>query len=122
MDKKHIQVINMKKIEAIIRPYKLEEVREALQKVGVEGMSVTEVKGFGRQKGHTEIYRGSEYQVDFLPKMKIETVVDSDLVSEVTKAIIDAAKIGKIGDGKIFVSDIGEAIRIRTEETGIEAL
>ncbi len=122
MDKKHIQVINMKKIEAIIRPYKLEEVREALQKVGVEGMSVTEVKGFGRQKGHTEIYRGSEYQVDFLPKMKIETVVDSDLVREVTKAIIDAAKIGKIGDGKIFVSDIGEAIRIRTEETGTEAL
>lgn len=122
MDKKHIHKIKMKKIEAIIKPYKLEEVREAVQEKGVTGMSTTEMKGFGRQKGHTEIYRGSEYTVDFLPKLKIEIVVDDDVCQEVVEAIIKSAKTGKVGDGKIFVSDINQAIRIRTEETGAEAL
>ena len=112
----------MKKIEAIIKPFKLEEVKEALHELGVQGMTVIEAKGFGRQKGHTEIYRGSEYTVDFLPKLKIEIVVTDDLVERATAAIIKGAKTGKIGDGKIFVSDVREAIRIRTEEKGEQAV
>jgi len=112
----------MKKIEAIIKPFKLEEVKDALAEIGMEGMTVSEVKGFGRQKGHTEIYRGSEYTVDFLPKIKLEVVVSSDRVDVAIKAIISAAKTGKIGDGKIFVSDVEEAIRIRTEEAGEKAV
>ena len=112
----------MKKIEAIIKPFKLEEVKEALSELGIEGMTVTEVKGFGRQKGHTEIYRGSEYTVDFLPKIKIEVVLGDPLVEQATTAIIKAAKTGKIGDGKIFISNIEEAVRIRTEETGDKAV
>ncbi len=112
----------MKKIEAIIKPFKLEEVKEALAELGIEGMTVTEVKGFGRQKGHTEIYRGSEYTVDFLPKIKLEVVLVDSLVEEASKAIINAAKTGKIGDGKLFISEIEEAIRIRTEETGDKAV
>lgn len=112
----------MKKIEAIIKPFKLEEVKEALAELGIEGMTVTEVKGFGRQKGHTEIYRGSEYTVDFLPKIKLEVVLVDSLVEAATRAIIDAAKTGKIGDGKLFISNIEEAIRIRTEETGDKAV
>jgi nitrogen regulatory protein P-II 1 len=106
----------MKKIEAIIKPFKLEEVKDALAEVGVEGMTVSEVKGFGRQKGHTEIYRGSEYVVDFLPKIKIEIVVTDDKATVATDAILKAAKTGKIGDGKIFILDVKEAIRIRTSE------
>ena len=112
----------MKKIEAIIKPFKLEEVKEALAELGIEGMTVTEVKGFGRQKGHTEIYRGSEYTVDFLPKIKIEIVLNDDLVDSASNAIVKAAKTGKIGDGKIFISTVEEAIRIRTEETGNKAV
>jgi nitrogen regulatory protein PII len=112
----------MKKIEAIIKPFKLEEVKDALAEIGIEGMTVTEVKGFGRQKGHTEIYRGSEYTVDFLPKIKLETVVSDDIVNQATAAIIKAAKTGKIGDGKIFVSSVDQAVRIRTEETGDKAV
>lgn len=112
----------MKKIEAIIKPFKLEEVKEALSELGIEGMTVTEVKGFGRQKGHTEIYRGSEYTVDFLPKIKIEIVLNDDLVDSASNAIVKAAKTGKIGDGKIFISVVQEAIRIRTEETGDKAV
>ena len=112
----------MKKIEAIIKPFKLDEVKEALQDVGVQGLSVIEVKGFGRQKGHTELYRGAEYVVDFLPKVKIEAVLDDDQVDGAIKAIIDAAKTEKIGDGKIFVSPVEQAIRIRTGETGTDAL
>ena len=112
----------MKKIEAIIKPFKLEEVKEALHEAGVEGMTVSEVKGFGRQKGHTEIYRGSEYTVDFLPKIKLEIVVSDDVVAKAVAAIVGAAKTGKIGDGKIFVSAIEEAIRIRTEERGEHAV
>lgn len=112
----------MKKIEAIIKPFKLEEVKEALSGLGVEGMTVTEVKGFGRQKGHTEIYRGSEYTVDFLPKMKIEVVLPDDQVNEAVEAIIKGAKTGKIGDGKVFVSNIENAVRIRTGETGDQAV
>ena len=112
----------MKKIEAVIKPFKLEEVKDALHEVGIEGMTVSEVKGFGRQKGHTEIYRGSEYTVDFLPKIKIELVVSDSKESEATGAIIKAAKTGKIGDGKIFVSEVTEAIRIRTEEKGDSAV
>ncbi|QPM89953.1 P-II family nitrogen regulator [Pseudooceanicola algae] len=112
----------MKKIEAIIKPFKLDEVKEALQDVGVQGLSVIEVKGFGRQKGHTELYRGAEYVVDFLPKVKIEAVLDDDQVDSAIQAIIDAAKTEKIGDGKIFVSPIETAIRIRTGETGTDAL
>jgi nitrogen regulatory protein P-II 1 len=113
---------NMKKIEAIIKPFKLEEVKDALAEIGVEGMTVTEVKGFGRQKGHTEIYRGSEYTVDFLPKIKIEVVLGDGLVETATAAILKAAKTGKIGDGKIFVSPVEEAVRIRTDETGEKAV
>ena len=112
----------MKKIEAIIKPFKLDEVKEALQEVGLKGMTVTEVKGFGRQKGHTELYRGAEYVVDFLPKVKIEIVLDDDLVDAAITAIIDAAKTDKIGDGKIFVSTVEQAIRIRTGESGPDAL
>jgi nitrogen regulatory protein PII len=112
----------MKKIEAIIKPFKLEEVKDALAEVGVEGMTVSEVKGFGRQKGHTEIYRGSEYTVDFLPKIKIDVVVAENLVEPATAAILKAAKTGKIGDGKIFVSPVEDAIRIRTEEKGDKAV
>lgn len=112
----------MKKIEAIIKPFKLEEVKEALAELGIEGMTVSEVKGFGRQKGHTEIYRGSEYTVDFLPKIKIEVVVSEEASESVTAAIIKAAKTGKIGDGKVFIAPISQAVRIRTEETGEKAL
>ncbi len=112
----------MKKIEAIIKPFKLEEVKDALADLGLEGMTVTEVKGFGRQKGHTEIYRGSEYTVDFLPKIKIELVVPDDLVEKAAQSIVITAKTGKIGDGKVFISPVEEAIRIRTEETGDKAV
>ena len=112
----------MKKIEAIIKPFKLDEVKEALQEIGIQGLSVIEVKGFGRQKGHTELYRGAEYVVDFLPKVKIEVALDDDQVEPAIAAIIDAAKADKIGDGKIFVSTIEQAIRIRTGESGSEAL
>jgi nitrogen regulatory protein PII len=112
----------MKKIEAIIKPFKIEEVKDALSEIGIEGMTVTEVKGFGRQKGHTEIYRGSEYTVDFLPKIKLEVVVADDLVDAAIKAISDSAKTGKIGDGKIFVLSVENAIRIRTGETGNQAV
>ncbi len=112
----------MKKIEAIIKPFKLEDVKEALSSLGVAGMTVSEVKGFGRQKGHTEIYRGSEYTVDFLPKIKIEVVLGDAVVSSAVDAIIKAAKTGKIGDGKVFVTTIENAIRIRTEETGEQAV
>ncbi len=112
----------MKKIEAIIKPFKLEDVKEALAEIGIEGMTVTEVKGFGRQKGHTEIYRGSEYTVDFLPKVKFELVLADDRVEQAKQAIIKSAKTGKIGDGKIFVTQIEEAIRIRTDERGENAV
>ncbi len=112
----------MKKIEAIIKPFKLDEVKEALQEIGIQGLSVTEVKGFGRQKGHTELYRGAEYVVDFLPKVKIEVVLSDDMADAAIEAIIDAAKTDKIGDGKIFVSDVSRAIRIRTGESGDDAL
>jgi len=112
----------MKKLEAIIKPFKLDEVKEALQEFGIQGLSVIEVKGFGRQKGHTELYRGAEYVVDFLPKVKIEVVLDDDQVDGAIEAIIDAAKTEKIGDGKIFVSSVEQAIRIRTGESGSDAL
>ena len=112
----------MKKVEAIIKPFKLDEVKEALQEIGIQGLSVIEVKGFGRQKGHTELYRGAEYVVDFLPKVKIEVALDDDQVEPAIAAIIEAAKTDKIGDGKIFVSTIEQAIRIRTGESGSEAL
>ncbi len=112
----------MKLIKAIIKPFKLEEVKEALAEIGIEGMTVSEVKGFGRQKGHTEIYRGSEYTVDFLPKVKLETVVSDDLVTKVVDAIVSSAQTGKIGDGKLFIIPIEEAVRIRTGEKGDEAL
>ena len=112
----------MKKIEAIIKPFKLEEVKDALSEIGIEGMTVSEVKGFGRQKGHTEIYRGSEYTVDFLPKIKIETVLPDNLTEQAIQAIIKAAKTGKIGDGKVFISTVEEAIRIRTDEKGDSAI
>ena len=112
----------MKKIEAIVKPFKLDEVKEALQGIGIQGMTVTEVKGFGRQKGHTELYRGAEYVVDFLPKIKIEAGIADDQLDQVIEAISGAAQTGKIGDGKIFVSELMDAIRIRTGETGGEAL
>ena len=112
----------MKKVEAIIKPFKLDEVKEALQEIGVQGLNVIEVKGFGRQKGHTELYRGEEYVVDFLPKVKIEVVLDDDQVDAAIEAVTEAARTGKIGDGKIFVSPVEQAIRIRTGESGSEAL
>ena len=112
----------MKKIEAIIKPFKLEEVKDALAELGVEGMTVTEVKGFGRQKGHTEIYRGSEYTVDFLPKVKLEIVLSDEITDKAVATIVAAAKTGKIGDGKVFVLRVESAVRIRTEETGDKAV
>jgi len=112
----------MKKIEAIIKPFKLDEVKEALQEVGLQGITVIEAKGFGRQKGHTELYRGAEYVVDFLPKVKIEVVLSDDMLDKAIEAIQKAAKTGRIGDGKIFVSSVEEAIRIRTGETGNDAI
>ncbi len=112
----------MKKIEAVIKPFKLDEVKEALQDLGVQGMTVMEAKGYGRQKGHTELYRGAEYVVDFLPKIKIEMVVPDDLANAVVDAIVAAARTGRIGDGKIFVTDVADVIRIRTGETGAQAI
>ena len=112
----------MKKIEAIVKPFKTEAVKDALAEVGVEGMTLSEVKGFGRQKGHSEIYRGSEYTVDFLPKVKFEIVVSDDRAQRVVEAILSSARTGKIGDGKVFVTEVEQAIRIRTEETGPEAV
>jgi len=112
----------MKKIEAIIKPFKLEDVKEALSEIGIEGMTISEVKGFGRQKGHTEIYRGSEYTVDFLPKVKFEIVLADDRIAKAVEAIVSSAKTGKIGDGKVFILPIEDAIRIRTEERGDAAI
>jgi nitrogen regulatory protein PII len=112
----------MKKIEAIIRPFKLDEVKEALTEEGVHGLTITEVRGYGRQKGHTETYRGSEYRIEFVPKIKIEVIVDSEQVEKVVDAILRTAKTGEVGDGKIFIYNIEEAIRIRTEESGKDAL
>jgi nitrogen regulatory protein P-II 1 len=112
----------MKKIEAIVKPFKLDEVREALSEIGVSGLTVTEVKGFGRQKGHTELYRGAEYVVDFLPKVKVEVVVADSLAEKAVDAIVNAARTGKIGDGKIFVFDVAQVVRIRTGETGEDAV
>jgi nitrogen regulatory protein P-II 1 len=116
------QAVTMKKIEAIIKPFKLDEVKEALQEVGLQGITVNEAKGFGRQKGHTELYRGAEYVVDFLPKVKIEIVLADELLDKAVEAIQNAARTGRIGDGKIFVSDVQQAIRIRTGESGTDAL
>jgi len=112
----------MKKIEAIIRPFKLDEVKEALVEEGIRGLTISEVRGYGRQKGHTETYRGSEYQIEFIPKIKIEIVVDDALLDKVIDAILRTAKTGQVGDGKIFISDVQEVIRIRTEESGSQAL
>lgn len=112
----------MKKIEAVIKPFKLDEVKEALHEIGLQGLTVTEAKGFGRQKGHTELYRGAEYVVDFLPKVKIEVVCDDDMVERAVEAIVSAARTGRIGDGKIFVSPVEEVIRIRTGERGSDAV
>ena len=112
----------MKKIEAIIRPFKLDDVREALTEIGVKGMTLTEVKGYGRQKGHSEIYRGSEYQIDFLPKIRVEVVVSEEFANKVVETILKTARTGQVGDGKIFVSTIDEVIRIRTEESGEDAI
>ncbi|WP_457570460.1 P-II family nitrogen regulator [Desulfovulcanus sp.] len=112
----------MKKIEIITRPYKLDEIKASLTELGIKGMTVSEVKGFGRQKGHREVYRGAEYQVDFMPKVKIEIVVDDNLVSEIIKVTQEAARTGKVGDGKIFIMPVDEVIRIRTGEHGIEAI
>ena len=112
----------MKKIEAIIRPFKIDDVREALSEIGVRGMTLTEVKGYGRQKGHTELYRGSEYHIDFLPKIKLEIIISDNMVEKVVDAIIKTSKTGQIGDGKIFVYPVEDAIRVRTEESGDDAL
>ncbi len=112
----------MKKIEAIIKPFKLDDVKEALKEIGVQGLTVTEVKGFGRQKGHTELYRGAEYVIDFLPKIKLDIAVPDDMVTKVVDSIIDSARTGKIGDGKIFIHSLEEVIRIRTGERGEDAL
>jgi len=117
-----VSLLNMKKLEAIIKPFKLEEVKEALAELGIEGMTVTEVKGFGRQKGHTEIYRGSEYTVDFLPKVKLEIVLADEMVDKAVEVVVTAAKTGKIGDGKVFVLPVEHAVRIRTEEIGEKAV
>lgn len=114
--------LGMKKIEAIIKPFKLDEVKEALQDIGLQGITVTEARGFGRQKGHTELYRGAEYVVDFLPKVKVELVVNDDFVDRAVAAIKSAAQTGKIGDGKIFITTVDDAIRIRTGETGLDAI
>jgi len=118
----HQEVRTVKLLTAIIKPFKLDDVRNALTELGIQGMTLTEVKGFGRQKGHTELYRGAEYVVDFLPKMKIEVAVDNDLLTSVVDAVSEAARTGKIGDGKIFVTELEEVIRIRTGETGGDAL
>ena len=112
----------MRLVTAIIKPFRLDDVRDALARIGIQGMTVTEVKGFGRQKGHTELYRGAEYIVDFLPKVKIEVVLDDDQVDSAIEAIVDAAKTEKIGDGKIFISPVEQALRIRTGETGVDAI
>ncbi|MDT8318153.1 MAG: P-II family nitrogen regulator [bacterium] len=112
----------MKKVEAIVKPFKLDEVKEGLNDIGIQGITVSEVKGFGRQKGHTELYRGAEYVVDFLPKIKLEIIVSDDMVAKVVEAIQTAAKTGRIGDGKIFISPVEEVVRIRTGETGDEAI
>jgi nitrogen regulatory protein P-II 1 len=112
----------MKKIEAIVKPFKLDDIKEALNEIGIQGMTISEVKGYGRQKGHKEIYRGAEYVVDFIPKIKIEIVVDSAIANQVVAKIRDAANTGKIGDGKIFVFSVEEAIRVRTGETGVDAI
>lgn len=112
----------MKKIEAIIRPFKLDDVREALSEIGVRGMTLTEVKGYGRQKGHTELYRGSEYKIDFLPKIKIEIIANDSMVDNIVSTIIKSARTGQVGDGKIFVSQVQDVIRVRTEESGEEAI
>jgi nitrogen regulatory protein PII len=112
----------MKKIEAIIRPFKLDEVKEALVEEGIKGLTISEVRGYGRQKGHTETYRGSEYQIEFIPKIKIEIVVDDALLDKAVEAVLRSAKTGQVGDGKIFISDIQDVIRIRTEESGTQAL
>lgn len=112
----------MKKVESIIKPFKLDEVKDALHEIGIQGITVTEVKGFGRQKGHTELYRGAEYVVDFLPKVKLEVVCADDMAQQVVDAISNAARTGRIGDGKIFVFDIAEVVRIRTGETGVDAV
>jgi nitrogen regulatory protein P-II 1 len=112
----------MKKIEAVIRPFKIDDVREALSEIGVRGLTLTEIKGYGRQKGHTEVYRGSEYQIDFLPKLKLEIVVADSLVEQVVDSIIKSARTGQVGDGKIFIYNVEEVIRIRTEESGESAL
>jgi nitrogen regulatory protein P-II 1 len=112
----------MKKVEAIVKPFKLDDVKEALSALGISGMTVSEVKGYGRQQGHTELYRGAEYVVDFLPKIKIEMVVEDSMEDKVVDAIVNAARTGKIGDGKIFVSDVSKVIRVRTGETGAEAI
>lgn len=112
----------MKKVEAVIKPFKLEDVKDALAEIGITGMTVSEVKGYGRQKGHSELYRGAEYVVDFLPKIKMEMVVEDDQLDQVVNTVIEAARTGKIGDGKIFVSDIGKIVRIRTGETDTEAI
>lgn len=112
----------MKKIEAIIRPFKLEEVKEALLEEGIKGLTITEVRGYGRQKGHTEVYRGSEYRIEFVPKIKLEVVVKDELVEKAVSAVLKVAKTGQVGDGKIFISDISDVIRIRTEESGPDAL
>ncbi|MCH7721796.1 MAG: P-II family nitrogen regulator [Ignavibacteria bacterium] len=113
---------SLKKIEAIIRPFKLEDVKEALVEVGVRGLTISEVRGYGRQKGHTETYRGSEYRIEFIPKIKIEVVVEDSIVNKVVDAIIKSAKTGQVGDGKIFIYNVNEVIRIRTEESGKQAL
>ena len=120
--KQQLRNLPMKKLEAIIKPFKLEEVKEALAELGIEGMTVTEVKGFGRQKGHTEIYRGSEYTVDFLPKVKVEVVLADEMVDKAVSVVVAAAKTGKIGDGKVFVLPVEHAVRIRTEEIGEKAV
>ncbi len=112
----------MKKVEAIVKPFKLDEVKEALSEIGIQGLTVSEVKGFGRQKGHTELYRGAEYVVDFIPKIKMEIIVSDDVVAKVVEQIAEAAKTGRIGDGKIFVTPVEEVVRIRTGETGDDAL
>jgi nitrogen regulatory protein P-II 1 len=112
----------MKKIEAVIRPFKLDDVREALSEIGVRGMTLTEVKGYGRQKGHTEMYRGSEYKIDFLPKIKIEIIAKDSMVDQIVNTIIKSAKTGQVGDGKIFVSSVEDVVRVRTEESGEEAI